>query len=241
MFGLGNRMRFKIFLFLTFFSIHAYADGLGTWNIVNAKLTLSDQTSLFIEPQLRSLSFYDEFHYYEIKGGVTHELVKGLSGTLAMGTYNTFQEGGNFRTPAVQEEVRTWEQVNLRQNFGIFRIENRYRAEQRFTSNNYRNRFRYRLNVIAPLNNKTVEPKTFYLTLWDELFFTNRAPYFERNRIFGGFGYEFSKRWAAQVGYIHQFDYKILDETGRDFLQISLLMNFDYRNQVREFTPETTE
>ena len=34
------------------------------------------------------------------------------------------------------------------------------------------------------------------------------------------FNYKPSKSTTLQVGYLHQFDYKINDETGRDFLQI---------------------
>ena len=32
--------------------------------------------------------------------------------------------------------------------------------------------------------------------------------------------YKFSKAATLQLGYLHLFDYKINDETGRDFLQI---------------------
>jgi hypothetical protein len=32
--------------------------------------------------------------------------------------------------------------------------------------------------------------------------------------------YKPSKATTLQIGYLHQFDYKINDETGRDFLQL---------------------
>ena len=34
------------------------------------------------------------------------------------------------------------------------------------------------------------------------------------------FNYKPSKITTVQIGYLHQFDYKINDETGRDFFQI---------------------
>ena len=34
------------------------------------------------------------------------------------------------------------------------------------------------------------------------------------------FSYKPTKATNIQIGYLHQFDYKINDETGRDFLQI---------------------
>jgi len=69
------------------------------------------------------------------------------------------------------------------------KFEYRYRAQQQWTSNGFRNRFRYRLNTILPLKKKKVEPKTFYLNASNEIFYTDRAPYFERNRLFLGGGY----------------------------------------------------
>ena len=44
--------------------------GLGSWNILNAKFNINEKWSVFGEAQLRSLEFYDRFHYYEYKGGV---------------------------------------------------------------------------------------------------------------------------------------------------------------------------
>ncbi|MEN9415298.1 MAG: hypothetical protein RLZ62_1602 [Bacteroidota bacterium] len=67
-----------------------------------------------------------------------------------------------------------------------------------------------------------MKPGTIYLGASDELFFTNRAPYFERNRFILLIGRQFSRRLTAHLGYVHQFDYRINDETGSDFVQLSL-------------------
>ena len=44
--------------------------GMGSWNILNVKYSLDEKWNLFGEAQVRSLKFYDDFHYYEYKGGV---------------------------------------------------------------------------------------------------------------------------------------------------------------------------
>jgi hypothetical protein len=41
------------------------------------------------------------------------------------------------------------------------------------------------------------------------------------------FNYKPSKATTIQVGYLHQFDYKINDETGRDFLQLGYYIDID--------------
>ena len=49
------------------------------------------------------------------------------------------------------------------------------------------------------------------------------------------FNYKPSKATTIQFGYIHQFDYKINDETGRDFFQIGFFIEL-----FRKTAPNTT-
>lgn len=193
---------------------------LGSWNVLNLKYTFNDKMSVFGEGQLRSLKFYDDFHYYEYKGGFDYKALKNLKLTLGAGSYQTYKEGGNFVTPKNNNEFRIWPQVILSQKLGAFTVEQRYRAEFRYTSNGYRNRYRYRLGLSYPFGKESKGFKPFQVSASNELFFTNEEPYFERNRVLLACNYKPSKATTIQIGYLHQFDYKINDETGRDFLQI---------------------
>lgn len=215
---------------------------LGSWNIINVNMKMNLKINVFTEAQLRSLSFYNEFHYYEYKTGVSYKINPNFSITTGIGSYNTYSQGGNFELPSQNRETRTWFQINMKNPLEFVTFEHRYRAEQRFTSNGYKNRFRYRIGVTIPLKEKKIVPKSFYLSAWNEIFFTDNEPYFERNRLFFGGGYEFTKNAAIQLGYIYQFDYKINDETGRDFLNIALLYNFDLsKKEEKEFIPTTSD
>jgi hypothetical protein len=214
-------------LYLTIFAIFLSINpvltqtfDLGSWNILNAKYTLDDKWSLWGETQLRSLKFYNHFHYYEYKGGVNYKAYKNVSLTLAAGSYQTYKEGGDFVLPKNNNEFRLWPQVILTQSIGVLKIEQRYRAEFRFTSNGYRNRFRYRLGLSYPFGKEKNQYKPYQINVSNELFFTDKEPYFERNRLLLSFNYKISKNTALQIGYLHQFDYKINDEIGRDFFQI---------------------
>lgn len=214
-----------LFLSLTIlcFSINtlsAQTFDLGSWNILNLKYTVNEKLSFFGEGQLRSLKFYSNFHYYEYKGGINYKVHKNAELTLGAGSYQTYKEGGNFVLPKNNDEFRIWPQVILSQSIGKLKIEQRYRAEFRFTSNGYRNRFRYRLGVSYPFGKERNDYKPFKVSTSNELFFTDKEPYFERNRVLLSFNYKPSKATTIQIGYLHQFDYKINDETGRDFFQI---------------------
>ena len=192
----------------------------GSWNILNLKYNYSNKWSVFGEAQLRSLKFYSNFHYYEYKGGINYKVHKNAQLTLGAGSYQTYKEGGNFVLPKNNNEFRLWPQVVIFQSIGKIKIEQRYRAELRWTSNGYRDRFRYRLGVSYPFGKERNEYKPYQISASNELFFTDKEPYFERNRLLFAFNYKPSKATTLQIGYLHQFDYKINDETGRDFLVI---------------------
>lgn len=215
-------MRLLFFFIITIILFNtttvAQTNAIGSWNIINLKYTHTYKLSFFGEAQLRSLKFYDYFHYYEYKGGINYKAHKDVNLTLGLGSYQTYKEGGDFVLPKNNNEFRIWPQVIFFQTVGKLKIEQRYRAELRWTSNGYRNRFRYRLGVSYSFGKVRNEYKPYQLSVSNELFFTDKEPYFERNRLLFAFNYKPSKATTLQIGYFHQFDYKINDETGRDFL-----------------------
>jgi len=207
-------------LFSLLFSQNPYAQSFdqGSWNILNIKYNHTKKLSIFGEGQLRSLKFYDHFHYYEYKAGINYKIHKSVKLTIGAGSYQTYKEGGNFNLPKNNDEFRLWPQVILLQEVNKLKIEQRYRAEMRWTGNGYRNRFRYRIGVSYPFGKDTKGFLPFQAGLSNEIFFTDKEPYFERNRMQLTVNYKTSKSSTFQLGYLHQFDYKINDETGRDFL-----------------------
>jgi len=215
------------FLMLAVLLASAQTSELGSWNILQLKYNQSEKWSFFGETQLRSLKLYDHFHYYEYKGGINYRINKGVQLTLAAGSYQTYKEGGDFVLPKNNDEFRLWPQIVLFQTIGKLKIEQRYRTELRWTSNGYRNRFRYRLGLSYPFGKEMEGYKLFQINANNELFFTDKEPYFERNRWSVSFNYKPSKSTTIQLGYLHQFDYKINDETGRDFLMVGLFYEIE--------------
>lgn len=209
-----------IALCLSIKTVSAQTFDLGSWNILNVKYNLDEKWSVFGEAQLRSLKLYNNFHYYEYKGGINYKVQKNVQLTLGAGSYQTYKEGGDFVLPKNNNEFRVWPQVVLFQSIGNLKIEQRYRAELRWTSNGYRNRFRYRLGASYQFGKERNEYKPYQISASNELFFTDKEPYFERNRLLFAFNYKPSQATTLQIGYLHQFDYKINDETGRDFLVV---------------------
>lgn len=223
-----------IILFFSGYGKYCFSQSpdMGSWNVLNLKYNVDKKWSVFGEAQLRSLKFYRHFHYYEYKGGINYSVLKNVALTLGAGSYQTFKEGGDFVLPKNNDEFRLWPQVILTQSLNRLKIDQRYRAELRFTSNGYRNRYRYRLGASYPFGNEVKGYKPFQVSASNELFFTGKEPYFERNRLLFAFNFKVSKAATFQVGYLHQFDYKINDETGRDFLMTGFFLEMFSRQST---------
>jgi hypothetical protein len=196
------------------------ANQMGSWNILHLKYQNKQRWSFFVETQLRSLKFYDHFHYYEYKAGINFKANDFTTFTLGAGSYQTFQEGGDFLRPKNNDEFRIWPQLNLSNQMSGIQMEQRFRMEARYTSNGYRNRYRYRLGFSYPLGRITPKLEKYTIQSNNEIFFTNRESYFERSRFQFTFQYKMNKNNVIQLGYLHQFDYKINDEIGRQFLTV---------------------
>lgn len=232
-----------LFLMALFISVTltAQTEGLGTWNLINLRKNLSRHWSIFGEAQIRSQQFYNHFHYHEYKGGFGYQVAPQFNVVLAAGQYVTYTPHGNLDT-VLTSEFRLWQQFTLSNTLNRVKIEHRYRAEQRWVASEFRNRFRYRINVLVPLNKRKMETSAIYATAWDEIFLTNLKPYFERNRLFGGLGYVFSDAFTLQAGMLRQYDFR-RNGSGirKDYLQMSLLFSLIEEKTKRERHPGTTD
>ncbi|RYG47394.1 MAG: DUF2490 domain-containing protein, partial [Chitinophagaceae bacterium] len=232
-------MRTILVALLLFSSLSAISQRshFGTWNVITTRVTLSEKWGFYNELQLRSQSFYNDHFYHEVKGGVSYAINKNFVVLLGVGDYQTYTDGGNFVKPVTAHETRLWQQLTMNHYLERIKFEHRYRIEQRWFNTGYRNRFRYRLNTAVPLNHKKMGPKTFYLAAFNEIFLTNKPPYFERNRLFAGTGYQMSKHFTIQPGYVYQFDYRNNIGLGKHFFQLTLTIDINAHKSPNERIP----
>lgn len=198
----------------------------GSWTTINVKETFNPRWSVYTEFQLRSLSPAEKFYYYELKGGLTYSFLEKYSFTLGTGLYTTFEERPEFDGYSKQKEFRIWEQFIASQKLSIIEIEHRYRIEQRL-SDSYRNRFKYRLQVSVPINKKEITAKALYASIYDEVFFTDNLPHFNRNRFHLGAGYLFNKNIGLQMGWLRQVDFLDQRQRRKNYLFTSLSFKFN--------------
>ncbi|GAB3273810.1 hypothetical protein GCM10027347_46420 [Larkinella harenae] len=219
----------------------------GTWFIGIVQLPARERGwGGFFEGQLRSNSLFDEVNYYELKGGVSYDLGPAFSAMIAGGRYHTYNYRDLSEGPQLLE-TRLWEQLTMSQNVGRLKFEHRYRVEQRWFGEStpeqlgiqgrFRNRARYRLNLMIPLNEETIKPGTVFVSLYDELFLNLKAPHLERNRVYAGLGYQLDRNWIVQGGWVSQYDQAPVRLGTKDNVVISIMYRFDRKNGARMRLP----
>jgi hypothetical protein len=186
------------------------------------------------EGHIRSSNFDFKYDYFEAKTGISYSITKNLIGLFGTGLYNTDQPGGFFQTPAQQKEFRTWQELMLKQTYKRFNFEHRARLEQRFIPENYKNRLKYRLGLIVPVNKAEMVQGSVYLTVADELFIPQHGPTVEKNRFFAGAGYKMNENATLQIGCLSDTDYKLGSHSVKNYLQIMLL--YDFTKLIKKHT-----
>jgi hypothetical protein len=228
---------------LLFSTANAQNNKTGTWGIATVVLP-GDSTHHwggYIELQARANTLFNQFFYYETKGGVSYDIAKNYTALIGTGRYVTY-DYNNLDAPPTVKEFRMWEQLTINSFLDRIKIEHRYRAEQRWLNGIYRNRFRYRLNLVVPLNHKKIEAKTFFVSVFDEIFLNNVAPHFERNRFSAAFGYQFDKSLSVQVGWLDQYNYNLTTAGAKNNLAITVMYRINRKNtKPKEHIPTTVD
>jgi hypothetical protein len=232
-----------IVLTISSLKVNAQNNKTGTWGIATVVLP-GDSTHKwggYIELQARANELFNQFFYYETKGGVSYDIAKNYTALFGTGRYVT-NDFTNLAAPPTVQEFRMWEQLTINSFLDRIKLEHRYRAEQRWLNGIYRNRFRYRLNVVVPLNHKKIEPKTYFVSVFDEVFFNNKAPHFERNRFSAAVGYQFDKSLSVQAGYLDQYNYSLTSAGAKNNLAITVMYRINRKNsKPKEHIPTTND
>lgn len=114
-----------------------------------------------------------------------------------------------------KHEHRPWQQILITTKKGRIQLQHRYRFEQRFierASNTqlidgytFNFRLRYQLAIQVPINKKEIEKGVIYGLAYNEIFVNFGKEivynYFDQNRTSVGLGYQFSRSFAATLGY----------------------------------------
>jgi hypothetical protein len=96
--------------------------------------------------------------------------------------------------------------------------------------------------MFVPLNNPKIVAKTYFLSIFDEVFLNNKAPNFERNRISAALGYQFDKKWIVQAGWINQRNFTATQSSAKNNIMLMLMYRINRKNSAeKEQVPTTVD
>lgn len=212
---------------LFFSNLKAQESNLGNWwivfNNVNIKNTKFNWHS---EVQYRNYNVAGDLEQLLLRTGVGYNLSENNNNIL-LGYGFIQSENYSLKSTNKEDKVgisehRIFQQFITKQQFSRFYIQHRYRYEQRFIEENFKQRFRYFLSLNVALTKKTLEDKTFYLSAYNEIFLNTEKVIYDRNRLYGGLGYKLNKNIRFELGYMNQF----MNGFSRDQLNVITNLNF---------------
>lgn len=218
-------------------------DKTGSWGLITVVLpgSVEHRWGGYMELQTRTNEMlFKQFYYTEVKGGVSYNFTNNFSALIGTGRYTTYNYKDVDAGPTIKED-RLWEQFTLLEYFDRIKIENRVRIEQRWLNSDYRNRFRYRLNLIVPFNHPKIQANTVFTSVFDEVFFNNKAPNFERNRISAALGYQFTKAISLQAGWMNQYNNLPTSTNDKNNMMVVFIYNIQRRKGPQHEQLPTTK
>ena len=171
----------------------------GNTKIGNSKF------SIHHEAQLRDYKLIGDHQQSLLRLGLQYAVSSKVNFTAGYGFIHTEAEGSpNFPF----DEHRIYQEAIISHQLSRFRFRHRFRLEERFFNDrDFRGRGRYSLFMDVPLNQESMNKGAFYASFYDEVFlntFSKEADTFDRNRLYGGFGYKFRQNLGLQLGYMRQ-------------------------------------
>jgi len=212
----------KKFLYILVFSliclgVQSQEKGPGNWLIYIGSKQLNSKWNLHHEVQYRNYNAIGDLEQLLLRTGLGYNISEKSNLLLGYGYINSENYARNDQEKFTVEEHRIFQQFITKQNIGKVGLQHRYRFEQRFVESDFKTRFRYFLSMNIPLKN----PK-YYLSAYNEIFLNGSSNIFDRNRVYGGFGYKLSKGIKFELGYMSQ----VFETSNRDQLNIITFINF---------------
>ena len=186
---------------------------LGAWYMYFFNTILKESSWGFQgDIQYRNWNVFGDLEQLLLRGGITYKPQKtNIKFTLGYGNVTTGAFGPDNSTT---KESRLYQEALYPVKFGNrFYTNHRFRYEQRFVENqDFRTRYRYNLFLNIPLNKSSMESKTLYIALYNELFINgqrnvgsgNTVELFDRNRLYLGMGYIIKNGLKFQLGIMEQ-------------------------------------
>ncbi|MFN3402569.1 MAG: DUF2490 domain-containing protein [Cytophagaceae bacterium] len=205
----------------------------------------SNKVGSWVEVQHRmSDNFTDRNFLSMFRGAITYYFRDNLRLHIGYAYVHHYPATG---LSTARPEHRPWQQIFFTNKYNGYTTLQWLRLEQRFVrkvaadvlQDDYRFNFRLRYNfsLFIPLKGKEMKEKTPFFAIIDEVFINFGKEitynYFDQNRFFIGFGYQFSSQLNAQLGYMNVYQQEAAGNRFVDnhCIRLFVFHNFDLRKK----------
>jgi hypothetical protein len=195
---------------------------LGNWLIYIGNKKLNSKWNIHNEVQYRNYNAIGDLEQLLLRTGVGYNITEKNNILLGYGYILSENYVGITEDKVSVNEHRIFQQYTTKQSIGKVKLSHRYRFEQRFVEEDFKLRFRYFLSLNVPLKNNESGGSPFYLSAYNEIFLNSKSSIFDRNRVYGGLGYNVNKNVRIELGYMNQF----FETTSRDQLNLITFVTF---------------
>jgi len=195
----------------------------GNWLIYIGNKKINTKWNIHNEVQYRNYNAIGNLEQLLLRTGLGYTFNNNKNNIL-LGYGYILSENyvGNSDDKTAINEHRIFQQFTSKQKIGKVKLNHRYRFEQRFVESNFKLRFRYFLGLNIPLFNKEKAKNNIYLSAYNEIFLNTKSAIFDRNRMYGGIGFQINKNIRLEAGYMNQF----FETSSRDQFNIITFVNF---------------
>ncbi len=227
--SIQNKCRYLVLLVCILGVFHLKAqeeDKLGSWYAYNGFFNFSPKIELFFETHWRTYEPISDTEEVFVRPFLNLNLGQQFQIGIGNEYHMDWTFGGDGQDKIKTEEYRLTFQGMLFQQIQRIKIQHRYRYEFRFLDKDGQQRMRYRLQLGIPLNDKSNEKGSVFLTGGTEfMVFTQPSFTLSQMRFYAMFGYQFSKSTHLQFGYMRIVRDGI---PGLDRLQFFLTQKFNF-------------
>ena len=201
----------------------AQSSDFGNWLIYIGSKKVNSKWNIHNEVQYRNYDAVGDLEQLLLRTGVGYNLSENNHNVLLGYGYILSQ---NYVADAQEKtdvnEHRIFQQFTSKQKIGNVSLSHRYRFEQRFVEADFKMRLRYFLALKIPLIKSEAVPAKLYVSAYNEVFLNTESSVFDRNRVYGGLGYQLYKNVRVEAGYMNQ----LFENSSRDQFNLITFVNF---------------
>ena len=205
------------------YSSAAQNSDFGNWLIYIGNKKVNSKWNVHNEVQYRNYDAIGDLEQLLLRTGVGYNLSENNHNLLLGYGYILSQNYSAVTEDKLDvNEHRIFQQFTSKQKIGNVSLSHRYRFEQRFVESDFKMRLRYFLAFKVPILKTETSPTKLYLSAYNEVFLNTESDMFDRNRVYGGLGYQLNNNVRIEAGYMNQ----LFEHSSRDQFNLITFVNF---------------